>query len=138
MSLLVLVTLVLWGGGMAAALWSAGNLLVLEEAEPGRARLRGQVLARGSACLAAGLGLASLSALASITSDFRDVWRFMLPTWAACSAPLLLPTGRAPFLGIRVSPLTLVGISIALTIAFGLAIALYLLLRLVLSHPELV
>lgn len=135
MSLIILLTLVVWAGGITASLVMARDLL-RDKAELSRGPLWLEVKTRGGACLAAAGGLVSLAAVASITSDFHSVWVYVPPAWLASSIPLMLPTGRAPLLRFQVSHLTLVGVSIALTIAFGLSIAFYHLARLLQSHPE--
>ncbi len=136
MHLLLIATLFIWGGGMMASLLMATRL-VHEEADHGRASLLSHVIVRGGACLATGLALVSLSVITSITSHIVEVWRFLLPAWAACSAPLLLPTGKAPLFGVRISPVTLVGASFGLTIAFALSLALYVLVTLFRTQPIL-
>ncbi|MBM3947247.1 MAG: hypothetical protein FJ315_07625 [SAR202 cluster bacterium] len=136
MHLLLITTIFLWGGGMLFALFMASRL-VTERDEMGRPRLLSQFLVRGGACLAAGVGLASLSVAASIVGHIVEVWRYMPLAWLACCVPLLFPTGRLPLLSIRVSHVALVGASFGLTMAFGFSLALYVLITLLRTQPIL-
>lgn len=136
MHLVLIVTIFLWGGGMTFALIMASRLAT-QQAELGRPRLASQLLVRGGACLAAGVSLASLSLSASIVGHLVEVWRYVPLAWLGCSAPLILPTGRAPLLHFHVSHVTLVGASFGLTIAFAVSLALYVLVTLFRTQPIL-
>ena len=138
MTILILMVLAVWGGTSVYALAYAHDHLS-EEAladggeSAGRAQLKGRLIAFG----AVGVGLLSLGSVAAAMTGPAQVMLWPLVGLAVpiCGAPLLLPTGKV--LGVKVSGPGLVTTSLLLTMLFGVALAVYFVVRLVLSGPEI-
>lgn len=140
MALLVVIVMMIWGGGAIFALFYARDHLsdeALQENDtpPMRAQIKGRLVAFGTL----GLGLLSLGAMTSAVSGPGKgaLWPLVGAALLISSAPLLLPTGKLPVLG-RISAVTLVTTSVTLSVLSGVALAAYYVLRLILTHPEVI
>ncbi len=99
--------------------------------------LRDELLARGVAFLAVTFALSgfSLASIAFTTTTLVIV--VALPGWALTVLPLLAPPIRRSTGGLLVSSETWVYVSVGLSVATGLAMAFYVLARLLMTRPEL-
>ena len=99
--------------------------------------LRDELLARGVAFLAVTFALSgfSLASIAFTTTSLVIV--VALPGWALTVLPLLAPPIRRSTGGLLVSSETWVYVSVGLSVATGLAMAFYVLARLLMTRPEL-
>ena len=99
--------------------------------------LRDELLARGVAFLAVTFALSgfSLASIAFTTTSLVIV--VALPGWALSVLPLLAPPIRRSTGGLLVSSETWVYVSVGLSVATGLAMAFYVLARLLMTRPEL-
>jgi drug/metabolite transporter (DMT)-like permease len=131
---LILLTLLgLWAITMGAALIVARDRLTSEHAS-----LRDELLARGVAFLAASLGIFSFSLAATLITTSLFVFSIALPAWLLSVLPLFLPPLRRRDGRLRVSSETWVRVSVGMSVAGGVAVALFVLVRLLLTRPELV
>ena len=99
--------------------------------------LRDELLARGVAFLAVTFALSgfSLASIAFTTTSLVIV--VALPGWALTVLPLLAPPIRRSTGGLLISSETWVYVSVGLSVATGLAMAFYVLARLLMTRPEL-
>jgi hypothetical protein len=134
--LIAFVVLLFWGGAIVVALLAA-RAWADAIAESGRAGLGRQLAARASSILSSGVGLLTLSVLISNVSAFRQVWAFTGPAWLVCIALSFLPIGRVPVVGLDLTPVRIIGASMAVTVLFAIAIAIYFVVFLISGGPEI-
>ena len=99
--------------------------------------LRDELLARGVAFLAVTFALSGFSLASIVFTTTSLVIVVALPGWALTVLPLLAPPIRRSTGGLLVSSETWVYVSVGLSVATGLAMAFYVLARLLMTRPEL-
>ena len=132
MTLLVVLLLLMWLGTIGSAVIVARARLDDDATWKDEALVR--VLALGAASVAlGGFGLAG-----TIVTDTADVFLVVGPAWLISALLLCLPpVGRSDG-GVRVSSQAWVFCSMGVTVLGGLGMALFVLVRLILSGPEIV
>ena len=100
------------------------------------APLRDQVRGRAVALVAAAVGLAAVGSAASMMTGPAKgaLWPLLGLALVVCAVPLLLPAGT--IMGRRVSAVGLVSTSMLLTLLSGVVLAIYFVVRIILSNPE--
>ncbi len=128
----MMIMLAMWFAAVSTVLFVARSRL----SSPAPT-LRDELLARGFAFLAltAVLSAISLASIAFTTTTLVIV--VALPGWALSVLPLLAPPLRRSTGGLLVSSETWVYVSVGLSVATGLAMAFYVLVRLLMTRPEL-
>ena len=133
LSLILIIFLVLWGATVGTAL-----LVARDRLDSPSASLMDELLARGVAFVAASLALLGFGLAASVASTTTHVLIIVPPTWALSVLPLFVPSLRRADGTILVSSQSWIVVSVGVTILGGLSISLSLLVRLILTGPELV
>ena len=133
MSLGLLVLLGLWLVTVGAALLVARNRLTR-----GDTTLRDELLARGVALVAASVALSGFGLAAALLTRTGMVMALVPGAWVLSVLPLFIPPLRRRTGGVLVSSETWVLVSVLITVGGGLFMALFILVRLLLTGPELV
>ena len=133
LSLILIFFLVLWGVTVGTAM-----LVARDRLDSPSASLWDELLARGVAFVAASLALLGFGLAASVASTTIHVLIIVPPIWALSVLPLFLPSLRRADGAILVSSQSWIVVSVGVTILGGMSIALFLLVRLILTGPELV
>ena len=133
MTLIVMLLILMWLGTVGSAVFMARARLGADDASwKDEALVR--VLAFGAASVALG-GFGLAGALITTTDE---VFFVVAPAWLISALILCLPPlGRSDG-AVRVSSQTLIFCSMGVTVLGGLGMALFVLIRLILSNPELV
>ena len=132
-SLIIIIFLVLWGFTVGTALIVARNRL-----DSPLVSLWDELLARGVAFMGASLALIGFGLAASMASTTTHVLIIVPPTWTLSVVPLFLPPLRRASGAIVVSSQNWIVVSVGVTVLGGLTISLSLLVRLILTGPELI
>ena len=133
MTLLVMLLLLMWLGTIGSAVIVARARL-----GDGDATWRDEALVRGLALGAATVALGGFGLAGAIVTDTADVFLVVGPAWLISALILCLPpVGRAGG-GVRVTSQAWVFCSMGVTVLGGLSMALFVLIRLILSGPEIV
>ena len=121
-------------------LGTVGSAVIMARARlgSGDASWKDEALARGLAFGAASVALGGFGLAGTIVTDTAQVFLVVGPAWLISALLLCLPPlGRSDG-GIRVSSQTWVFCSMGVTVLGGLGMSLFVLIRLIMSGPELV
>ncbi|MSP78986.1 MAG: hypothetical protein EXR67_05475 [Dehalococcoidia bacterium] len=138
MALIILIVLAFWGGSVMYALLYAREHLSEEALAEGSAHSqRQQVTGRLIAFGAATVGILSVGGMTSAIAGPAKgaLWPIIGVALVACAVPLTLPAGK--LLGVKLTAERLVGASMALTMVTAVGLAIYFMVRIFLSNPEI-
>ena len=122
----------LWATAIGAALMVARARLA-----SGAPTLRDELLARGVAFLAATMALSGFSLAAIVLTTTTLILAIAPPAWVLSVLPLFIPPLHRRNGDLLVSSETWIQVSVAATVASGLAMSLFILVRLLMTRPEL-
>ena len=133
LTLLVVLLLLMWLG-------TVGSAVIMARARLGDddATWQDEAVARGMALGAASVALGGFGLAGTIVADTAQVFLVVGPAWLISALLLCLPpVGRADG-GVRITSQAWVFCSMVVTVLGGLSMSLFVLIRLIMSGPELV
>ena len=133
MSLVLLLLLAVWAVAVGGALVVARTRLGREGAT-----FRDELVARGFALVALSVALSAMGLAAALFTASTDVLLLMPVLWAVSAAPLAVPPLRRRDGSERVSSFGWVLTSVLLSASSAPVLALFVLVRLILTNPEIV
>jgi hypothetical protein len=133
LTLALLIMLGLWAVTVGTALFVARARLDRDDAS-----LRDELLARGVAFLAASVALFGFGLAATVLTTTSLMVLIAPPAWVLSVLPLFIPSLHRRNGDIRVSSEAWIQVSVVVTVASGLYMSLFILVRLILTGPELV
>lgn len=133
MTLLVVLLLLMWLGTIGSAVIVARARL-----GDGDATWKDEALVRVLALGAATVALGGFGLAGTIVTDSADVFLVVGPAWLISALLLCLPPVGRSGGGVRVTSQAWVFCSMGVTVLGGLSMALFVLIRLILSGPEIV
>ena len=132
MSLILIFMLGMWVVAVGAAL-----LVARARLSSGAPTLGDELVARGVAFAAVSAALLGFSVASLLFTTTTIVLTVALPGWVISMLPLFVPPIRRPSGRLLVSSETLVQVSVALSVVTGLAMALFVFARLIMTRPEI-
>jgi hypothetical protein len=132
LSLILIFMLVMWVVAVGAALLVARARLTADAPT-----LVDELVARAVAFVAVSAALLGFSLASLLFTTTTIVLSVALPGWVISMLPLFAPPIRRPSGRLLVSSETWVQVSVALSVVTGLAMAAFVLVRLLMTRPEI-
>ena len=133
MTLLVMLLILMWLGTVGSTVFMARARLGADDSS-----WKDEALVRALAFGAASVALGGFGLAGALITSTGEVFFVVAPAWLISALILCLPPlGRSDG-AVRVSSQTLVFCSMGVTVLGGLGMALFVLIRLILSNPELI
>ena len=133
MTLFVMLLILMWLVTVGSAVFVARDRLGGDDTS-----WKDEALARALAFGAASAALGGFGLAGAVITSTDEVFFVIAPAWLISALILCLPPLGRPDGAPRVSSQTLVFCSMGVTVLGGLGMALFVLIRLILSNPELI
>ena len=133
MTLLVMLLLLMWLGTVGSTVLVARARLDADDAS-----WKDEALVRALAFGAASVALGGFGLAGALITSTGEVFFVIAPAWLISALLLCLPPLRRAGGGVRVSSQAWVLCSMVVTVLGGLGMALFVLISLIVSNPELV